>query len=96
MYNSFLSRRYFECFRISISDLRPVFPMENYYLYIAKYLEKPNSMINTSWRKIELHQNKVVDKFFDFLSLDHYELHMNQWFDCYLEVWNLKARNWKL
>jgi len=46
------------------------------------------------WRKIEFKQNKAVDKFFDFLSLDHYKLHMNQWFDCYLEVWNLEAGNW--
>jgi len=41
----------------------------------------------------ELRQNKAADKFFDFLSLDHYELHMNMYFDCYLEVWNLKVGN---
>jgi len=48
---------------------------------------------HTNWRKIELQHNKAADKIFDFLSLDHYELHMNQWFDCYLE--NVESGNWK-
>jgi len=38
-------------------------------------------------------QNKAADKFSIFFPWIITNLHMNQWFDCYLEVWNLKAGN---
>ena len=81
--------------RLDVVKNKQGFPHFRERVWVKKLVHENRIRFGTwNWRKIELKQNKAVDKIFNILSLDYFELHMNQWFDCYLEVWTLKAGNW--